>query len=290
MKSRRGVNEATDIARMGNKKGREIDTYRYEIKAIKDILRIPQDHPLPQCGHKSEVRARALAEDGDPTHLDPKHLCEKCRCTITAGYRTQGWFYWPEDNDSGLRDVGHLGVGPCAWHACSRKGKKGILYEDRIQKEILAMQQKGLAPLDGGRFRAEIASGTEDATLRRDVRMARETVKNQLDSVMKKLNDGVDLTENFAGRAVPMSDKSRIELVVSVSKALADIGKSEFLTGQNDYVHRDEMIIFVNKILQICEQYIKVKDDWDSFISQFKQALFDVRSGKRRESNRSIEL
>jgi hypothetical protein len=254
-----------------------------EIAAIRRYLHIPDGIPFPKCGAK-------LRQPPDG-HEAEDHICEECRCKRVAGDGTRGWYYWPKDNDQGLIEVGHYGVGPCRDHEKRGKGRKGIMQDRAIESEIISTQQRGVAPRDGDRFRIELAKKQEDITLRRDVKEARKTVRNILDKYKSQIADGANLTEKGGpSGSIPITDKSRIELSVLIAKALSDISRTEFMSAQDEYVHRDEMLAFVNRILRVSEQFIKQKDDWDDFISQFKQALYDVKSGKDKMSGHQDEV
>lgn len=272
-------------------RGRINDAVAYRIRIA---LKMGSEMPFPICGRRNMNKAKALAASGETYHLEKNHVCEKCRCNRTAGQATHGWWYWPEDNDLGLPEVGHHGVGPCYWHGQCRwikTGYKGIGdLNAQVQKEIEIMRQMGHAPDDGGKWLIDIKHAKELADYklqtRSDISSACDSVRKALEEYQEKIKKGAPLTER-GGKAgsMPITDVTAIKLELDLAKGLSELAKTDFLTAQNDYVHRDEMISFAYSSMQLAEKYIKNEDDWKDYVAQFKRIVLNVRGGKPKGGN-----
>lgn len=270
-----------------------------EKTAVKRLLKMPYGGAFPKCKFRNWYAAAKLdkelgftkqqIDDNQGFHTKNDHVCSECRCKHVAGHRTKGWWYWSEDNPDGLGEIGHYGVGPCYKHGPygRHRGFAGVglaRYNSMIMKEIEAMQQHGQAPEPIKNFLVQVVDGGRDAEMRNDLRDALESVKAHGEKMVQGLESPEGLTEKCGKGVIQMTDATAYDLKLKYLKACADIAKTEFDASQNEYAHKDEIRLMVNRFLSLVEAVYRPKgdnDDWEEFSNGLKDCLTGIRMGKK---------
>jgi len=283
------------------------------LSRIRTILKMGSRQKFARCNQRNMKLAQKLdlalgfsqeevnARKG--FHTKKAHICGECRCKRVAGEATHGHFYWPDrDGNTSWKDgrdayskwdelpeeVGHYGVGPCWYHGQGRRrfGARGAagVYEKMVRREIDIMRAFGAAPDDGGAFIVGLKQDVELAEVRTELKDALSHARETLEEWKEKVQSNEAMTEK-GGKdgSIRMTDKSRIELGLKIDLALAKIAKDDFFTAQDEYVHQDEMKMFLQRVLSAAEQFIHDTDDWKEFIALTKQAAFGVRTGRTKK-------
>jgi len=181
------------------------------IYAVKRELRVSIKHPLPRCKYIDLKKARALdlalgyskeqIENLEGLHTAKGHVCDECRCDRDAGSGSRGWWYWGPDNDRGLPEVGHYGVGPCYIHSPFVMPRmRGVVfkgYRDRILEEMESMKEHGMSPaIAGGRW-LEVRNEAKESEERIDIRtghaLIMDLVQKAVDSLHNYRNSRMDV-------------------------------------------------------------------------------------------------
>lgn len=261
---------------------------------------------------------RIAAQKGDKTkgiHTKPGHVCFECRCSRTAGQGTYGWWYWQSPGGMSswkafapdvmfpsvheqygvLGNVGHYGVGPCFQHGQARiqtkavsphlkyytGGRKVGWLEKRIMRDIAALQQFGSAPDADGKYLVHVDED-EELQVQRDATLALDESRDILNRNKADLESAnCTLTEKFGKESGPITDKSRIELQLKVTKNLADIDKIAFLTAQDRYIHTSEFRRFLKLHAQMTESFITTPDEFDVWVRRTREIANTMRRGKQ---------
>jgi hypothetical protein len=246
---------------------------------------------------------------GNGLHTKDLHICQECRCHHIAGFGSRGWWYWPPDNSRRLPEVGHYGIGPCYKHANRVIDRIDRLedfeYADMIEKEIVAMQDKGIAPNRTVPYLEKLDELSAQAQVRQDTRtalfaikrLAQETLDqlrryrgttNAQDIFFHALADifGVPpemltsedkdrlmqaamarpLTELSQGRLIPMSDKTSITLEKDLIKEIGNQAKTVFQVREDDYILKDEVVVLIRRFLSAVENIYGPKGTEDDWL------------------------
>ena len=269
-----------------------------EKAAIRRRLSMRRGQPWNTCKYRSVKRARELDRElgfteeeialNKGVHTKEGHSCALCRCKNIAGAGTRGWWYWPKQNPEGLGEIGHYGVGPCHRHSpYNTPWIKTSLghpeYIGMIQKEIEAMQTMGAAPDQTGQWLVEVKQDGARAVLRNELRGVVEEVRELADELKEKLEGGTALTELSGGKEVDMSDKTKYELRLKLLKSISDLTKTELDASQWEMFHSDQVVMFLNTVLQAAEMTFKPKctdEEWQDFLTDMKAALKQMKPGR----------
>ncbi len=291
----------------------EVDRLEYapdnrEKAEIKRILKMGFHQPFPRCNNKDTKTARILDLELGFTreqqaanlgvHTKKGHVCADCRCKRVAGIHTRGWWYWPEDNKSGLREVGHYGVGKCYKHGPHNveawNGNSLAVYRESIIREIEAMQQMGSSADTCGGYMVRFDNTVKGAEIRNDIRATLETMKVEAEAFaaslerdqlgqrefidgLTELYDGekgekfeelvwdyvqkkTPLTESGGrGKAMPMTDDTKFKWKLNWLNGIAKVAKSDFDVSKGDFAHADEITIMMKRFMTAVEMIFKPK-------------------------------
>ena len=185
-------------------------------RTIKRKLGLSLDNPYPRCPARSKKRALALKKTGDLRHKDPKHFCTDCGCRNAAG-----------------RGTDHLGYGLCFRHEkilVRKKSPEWVAWMNEKHHHAIVTRHPGIYR-DSGRFaklvEREGEEGRELVSLIDELRIARGMVQELiLAADGKRLSDDGTpgpLTEMVNGKPMPMSDLTRIRLVIRMLPTVARI-------------------------------------------------------------------
>ena len=257
--------------------------------------------PYARCRHRDMYTAFKLdkklgydlAQRKDPNngfHTKFGHVCVDCRCKLTAGQGTRGWWYWPKDNPDGYGEVGHHGVGPCWKHGPKHQGAgwggRGLdNYTRNIMREIRTVQQHGMAPDATGAFMIQLKDEGDAAEMVNELRGALQSVKHHGENLVEWLDetkDSIDSIEDV-DKCVRLKLKCS-ELTLKHLQAIAVIAKSEFDTSQGEYAHKDEVRLLITRFLRHTESIYRPKgtdEDWYEFSQGLKDILLSLRMGKQ---------
>ena len=251
---------------------------RHELLTIKRMLSWPTQQPFPRCPARSIRTAQLLAEAGEPWHLKPGHVCEKCRCKKIAGYGT--WRHdWIHGDFYGLGEhTGHHGVGFCFWHE-QGTGRGSIAYQ-YAKAAMKALQISGEAPGPSGEWLRTLQMDAELSVDRINVRKGMETVAKTLRDFEAACHGNTcSLKEYSNGELQKMSDKSRIQLALQIAKTLSDITKDVVHLERCDYVHRDVIKIAVFRTIDATLKVLPKEDERKEWMMKFREIWQAVRNG-----------
>jgi len=270
---------------------------RKEEFAIRRILRLGKYEKFPKCKHKNHAKVKELdtalgfsKEEirlGKGFHSRKNHIaCEECLCGQVAGAGTRGWWYWPIDNDAGLGEVGHYGVGPCFFHGPFNKIKYGGIamkgYTRMIDTEIKALQQKSLSPLG---VENQLIDISKEAELTRATNHIREMVlraQADADQIVKKLESGEGYTELYRGEPVPASDDTVFKMKLRYIEAIAKISKMDFDVGRENFASKGEVNMLFQNILMELEMNVRPfisAEQWVELMKGMTQVSNNVKYG-----------
>lgn len=171
------------------------------------------------------------------SHSGKKHRCDLCRCRLKAGSGTKGDFY-------GLGpETGHLGVGFC-WK-CSRALtlRPGVELK-MCRQQVKNLQIYGTVNMDTDYSlkvaQEEAALAVRSTEARTEVTMVHDELK-RFQKMLEETNPEKKPTEMFRGELVPMSDKTRISLILDIAKVISKLGVDGLKLDQDNYIHADEL-------------------------------------------------
>jgi hypothetical protein len=173
------------------------------IQAIKGVLGLTTRQEFQRCRHKDRRRARELdiaegftvaqIQAGQGNHTKNSHACSDCRCRHFAGEGSRGWWYWPPENNKGLKEVGHFGVGPCHKHGpyavrgYATAGFQRDNYVEMIVKQIEMAKQEGQAPERLQGYMLKMEQSAMEAQERIDCRTSLHAIKMLADETIAVL-------------------------------------------------------------------------------------------------------
>ena len=213
---------------------------RAELIKIKHSLSLDADHPLPRCPAKTNTFVKKQEEAGDFSHSGTrrKHICEKCRCKLTAGWGTK-----------------HYGVGYCYWHDTDN--------HRRVSKSMAIALQQGY-PLDPIKYKSDseyieaIRKMAEDAKgvlgLREELVLLRSHLQEV--EVLWKKQGAEAMTMKTAHGSMPMSDDVRLDKLVKLTTAISKLSRDTYVITESDYVHIDEVKVWLWMIWQCVQKNI----------------------------------
>lgn len=239
--------------------------------------------------------AKQLAEQGDPSHLAPRHVCEKCRCRRVAGQATSGWYYWPEDNDAGLGEVGHFGVGRCYWHGEGRKKRFGSgrgtahLLEE-IMNGIEATKMQGLTRLKNDDWVLDVRKDVELAESTKDIETALDHIRETLTGYKKRIEQGrksTELSEKLSevlDHVVNMDELSTKEIYritgiledrILREECLTEKAKGGIIEMTSDTMIKNDVLI-AKALSQIAKDHFSAQSEKYVHESEMKRFVYKV--------------
>ena len=248
-----------------------------DIAAIKRVLCWPPSMPLPRCPAKSWSKATALSEQGDPSHLEAGHVCEKCRCGKTAGYGTRKNAHLHGDFYGLGEHTGHFGVGYCYAHE-----KYAVRSNSYAVAAMKAIQTQGEAGGPDQQWVRTLATEAELSADRISVRRGMDSVKRTLEEFERACKDGhCTLKEYSNGELGEMSDKSRIQLALQIAKVLSDTTKDVLHMERTDYIHRDQVKMAVFKTIDATLKLLPKEEDRKEWLTRFRDIWQRVKTGEQ---------
>jgi hypothetical protein len=210
-----------------------------QIDAVKSTLRMRKDQPFNRCKGKSKKRVAEFEAKGDFSHSKKNHICDLCQCRRKAGQGTKGDFY-------GLGpETGHVGVYFCAFCQLA----PGFIHGPGItlknaRHEVEMMQRYGTVNTDS-EYALKVMKGEAELAVREErVREDMQIVVDEL-ARFKKLLEETDEeskpTESSRGGPVPMSDKTRISLMLDIASTISKLGYTNFKMDTDKYLHKTEL-------------------------------------------------
>lgn len=247
-----GSTGASDTTQRGKRRLAKLkENYldRATLAAIRAVLCMPAGAPFPRCRARAWKRIkREFEAKGDFSHSGKHHVCAVCRCQNTAGWGTKGDFY-------GLGEhTGHFGVGFCIVHERSKRG--GHSYE-MAQHHMKALQQYGQG--ESARQEMELMErvATEEAETKIECRRGLKALLEQLEIVEKQLKQNSDqLREYVHGRLAPMSDKTKMDLLIRLADRTAAIEKIVHDILPGDAVSVDEVRVRIKQTMALTERVL----------------------------------
>lgn len=228
---------------------------------IKTFLGLPKRALLPRCPAKDQRKLRALRAEGDLSHDDENHICDKCGCSRVAGSGTKGEFYGFLDAEHG-----HYGCGFCRVHERGHYAKGAT---EKAERHAQLLREFGMSE-DRRRDYMEIAKReAEEAQGNIEARDAIELVRKHLDE-FREITEGEEkkLTEYAGGKLCPMSDQTRMDMAMKIAKALTDLAKDKFDLDADRYISVDEVVIKVKQMLTATERYIIDEESRQSWMME----------------------
>jgi hypothetical protein len=214
---------------------------RKEQGKIKSSLGLDTDHPLPRCPGKCAKTVRGLEAKGDFSHSGSRkaHLCEVCRCRKVAGWGTK-----------------HYGVGYCYYHDVDN---------GRIVSKTMAIALQQGYPLNPIKYRsendyieavramAEAAHGRLD--LGEELVLLRSHIQ-ELENLYHKTGAEA-LTMKGNKGPEPMTDDVKLDKLTKLVKAVSDLSRDSYVITESDYVHIDEVKVWLWQIYRLIEDKCK---------------------------------
>lgn len=249
-----------------------------EVATIKRILSWPPTMPFPRCPSRSWTKAGKLEEAGEPWHKERGHVCDKCRCDRIAGFATwknahiHGDFY-------GLGEhTGHHGCGYCWYH---ERNYLARAYPYALAS-MKAIQMQGEADGPEGQWLRTLDAEAQLSEDRITVREGMDSVKKTLKDFEEACKDGSCTLREYAnGVLSPMSDKSRIDLALRISKTLTDITKDVLHMERSDYIHKDHVKIAMFRTIDATLKMLPLDSDRKDWLSRVREIWHNVKSGAK---------
>ena len=188
-----------------------------QLRLLRLRLGMGKGDEFPRCPHRAEERLRELVNAGEAWHGVDDHICVRCGCLHVAGAGTA-----------------HYGYGRCSFHEKHYTEWENKMAADR-HMEALTMRDPGLYRDVGaftGMVRRDAADGEKRLGLVDETQIARGLLQEIiLKANGKWVNPATGeielLTEYSNGFKVPMSDKTRIELMAKVLPRITEMVKAE---------------------------------------------------------------
>jgi len=275
-------------------------SYRIPEKEIQDRIKvylgIRISDSLPRCQCKSCKRAKYLARQGHPEHLDSTHICEECRCQKVAGWGTLG------DYGFGY-NVGHYGRGLCGAHELAAGWAPHAEAVTRVHTEVLR-QGKDFAYASSGnqwldRVKKESDLATDRITLHAEIDIMRATmqelhdrclagmetppgieeaikdlqgiaknlsasvgdieteiIKDKIDRLTDMLYQTYSLTESTKNGPGPMSTETRMTLAAKFADVIGKLNLHQSKMSMDQYIHVDYIKLWAKDIYQATKEIL----------------------------------
>jgi len=224
---------------------------------IKVILNMPKDRPFNRCRGKSWRKLKALAAKGDKTHHGKDHApCEVCRCDNAAGSHTKGDFY-------GLGpETGTLGVGLCMF--CLLSDGMHIWDAYSMAKHEVEMMQKYGSVRDDTEYalavaKQEAVAARETVKVRQEMQLVQDALadfKRQLSETDREKKP----TEYIAGAAVPMSDKTRYDLMLRIANTISRLNLDAYRLDAAKFVPIEAVLIAADELRATWQNSVRMAE------------------------------
>jgi len=208
-------------------------------------LGLQPQQSLPRCGHKLVNKIKRFEEDGDFSHSAKDHHCPECTCQHIGGAGT-----------------GHTGVGWCWIHEKCHSNKD---CDERVQLMTNAIRagfpEKAYQYVTGNEILKKIQQGAEDA----NGVMSLKEQHNLMISMSQEMltvwetgskSKGKRFTESGKNGPVDASDATIVEIIGKMIERIAKMSRIELEITDSDYVHYDELKIYMAKVMQVVNKVI----------------------------------
>lgn len=238
-----------------------------EEKQIRTLLNLAPDAPFPRCVGRDKDKLRDLESAGDYSHSGRGHSCPDCQCESIAGEGTRG-----DDYGLGL-NVGHWGCGLC----CECEKSVRADSRERIWKEHFKVMTTTGMVVSTDQYEQKAVAEANQAVTNMEVKDAILLVRDSI-AEFKRLHDGEGLTEKGPGGPQPMSDGTRLKLMLEQAKVLNELGKTAFEFNRDLHIPMDVMKVWVVKILQLGQKYCMTRKQYDEFAADLKKIMSETRN------------
>lgn len=245
---------------------------------------------FPKCPARDANKRMALELKGDWAHSRAKHVCAECQCSRVAGSGTSGEF-WGKGKD--WNRVGHHGVGYCATHE-KESHRRGYM-DEFANNHLEAIQGAGYKHIGDFGLMSKYAS--EKALQTRKTRDNIGKVQGILGELLGNFEgDGKKiLTEKAGQQVIPMTDKSKAEMILKFANALSRLELDEFKLSRSDYLHLEELLIRMPRMIQLTHNMVdkiyeihlhldngeNFRKELDDSFTDWKSALCDIWSSAK---------
>ena len=225
---------------------------------IRAILNMRQQQLFRRCRGKQWKWVRAQEAKGDFSHSDKRHVCAECQCKQVAGQGTRGNFY-------GLGpETGHFGVYYCRKCKDAQSLKSGVALRF-ARREVELIQSYGTVSMDSEYALKQVKAEGELAEMNIKSREEMQLVLDELGRFRKMLEETDEdkkPTESSKGGAVPMSDKTRISLLLDVAKTISKLRRDDKALSEEDYILVDHVMSAASESQQAIREYFSMVEEF----------------------------
>ena len=268
------------------------ETYR-DIRRLKRKLFLNMHTPLPKCPGKSRRKAQNLdSKLGRAFHSENRHTCEDCQCGNGAGSMTAHYGYGlckyheqylkeemrdqvAEDHKEAIRqrnpfiyrDADH-------WLAEVKNDATRAHIQIDLSKELetaRSLVQEIVSKCTGAEQAQQKMTDLADE-VRNNCAGSDPQILERLDEIRECFSkkSAFKLTELSAGKKVPMSDKTRLELT---SKLLYNVGRlslDHWTVNKHEVITREEFRVWLKDLAVLCRRFIVDPNEWGAFVQNLK--------------------